>query len=68
VQSVPLSWNAAGGASPPVLMPVKPTVTDADGAMSARHAGYNRARNVCDETEPRHITDRSTARLTCGRK
>ena len=36
-QSVPLSWNAAGGAPLPVLVPVcrsvNPMVTDADGAM-----------------------------------
>ena len=28
-----MSWNAAGGAWLPVLLPVKPMVTDADGAM-----------------------------------
>ena len=33
LQSVPLSWNAAGGALLRVLLPVKPMVTDADGAM-----------------------------------
>ena len=33
LQSVPLSRNAADGASLPVLVPVKPMVTDADGAM-----------------------------------
>jgi hypothetical protein len=33
LQRVPLSWNAAGGALLPVLVPVKPMVTDADGAM-----------------------------------
>jgi hypothetical protein len=33
LQSVPLSWKAAGGALLPVLVPVKPMVTDADGAM-----------------------------------
>ena len=36
-QSAPLSWNAAGGASLPALLPVllavNPMVTDADGAM-----------------------------------
>jgi len=32
-QSVPSSWNAAGGASLPALLPVNPMVTDADGAM-----------------------------------
>ena len=33
LQLVPLSWNAAGGTLLPVLLPVKPMVTDADGAM-----------------------------------
>ena len=30
-----MSRNAAGGVSLPVLLPVKPMVTDADGAMVA---------------------------------
>ena len=33
LQWVPLSWNAAGGGWLPVLLLVKPMVTDADGAM-----------------------------------
>lgn len=33
LQWVPLSWNAAGGTLLPMLVPVKPMVTDADGAM-----------------------------------
>jgi hypothetical protein len=34
VQVAPLSWNAAGGSLPEPL-PLKPMVTDADGAMAA---------------------------------
>jgi len=33
LQSVPLSWKAAGGATLPVLLAVKPMVTEADGAI-----------------------------------